>query len=141
MKQTLTIGHLGEHVRIPTKTIRFYESIGLIEPAKRLDNGYRTYTPKAAEELRLIKYARDLGLPIAEIKKLMKGCGSGNCKHSKAYLESEITGYTKLLEEKISQLTTLKRKLHTLKGTIAVKDCKEKNVYCCNILHQLVERG
>lgn len=137
----LTIGQLAGQVGIPTKTIRFYESIGLIAPAKRLDNGYRTYQPKAAEELRLIKYARDLGLPIAQIKKLMKGCDDGNCKHTKEYLESEIAAYTKLLDEKIRQLNTLRQKLHTLKGTIAIKDCKEKNAYCCNILQQLVERG
>lgn len=140
MKQTLTIGQLAGQVGILTKTIRFYENIGLIAPAKRQANGYRTYESKAAEELRLIKYARDLGLPIAQIKKLMRGCDDGNCKHSKEYLESEIAAYTKLLDERIRQLSTLKQKLHTLKGTITIKDCKEKNAYCCNILHQLAER-
>lgn len=140
MKQTLTIGQLAGQVGIPAKTIRFYESIGLIEPAKRLENGYRAYESGAEEELRIIKYARDLGLPIAEIKKLMEGCGGGNCRHSKKYLESEIAEYTKLLDEKIRQLTTLKQRLSTLKGTITLNDCKEKNAYCCNILHQLVER-
>lgn len=140
MGSVLTIGRVEKQVGLPAKTIRFYENIGLIAPAKRLENGYRVYNLRQAEELRLIKYARDLGLPIAEIKKLMKGCDAGTCTHTKQYLESEIASYTRLLDEKIAQLTTLKQKLGALRGTIASKDYKEKTAYCCNILQQLVER-
>lgn len=129
----LTIGRVEREVGLPAKTIRFYEDIGLIAPAKRLANGYRVYEPRQAEELRLIKYARDLGLPIAEIKKLMGGCDDGNCTHTKQYLQSEIAAYTRLLDEKIGQLATLKRKLGMLKGTFT-------DEACCNILKQLVER-
>ncbi len=136
----LTIGRVEKQVGLTAKTIRFYEDIGLIAPAKRLENGYRVYELRQAEELRLIKYARDLGLPIAQIRKLMRGCDDGNCAHTKHYLESEIAAYTRLLDEKITQLTTLKQKLGALRGTIAGNDCKEKTAYCCNILQQLVER-
>lgn len=133
MGNALTIGRVEKEVGLPAKTIRFYEEIGLIAPTKRLANGYRVYEPRQTEELRLIKYARDLGLPITEIKKLMRGCEDGNCAHTKQYLESEIAAYTRLLDEKIVQLVTLKRKLGMLKGTLT-------DEACCNILKQLVER-
>lgn len=64
----------------------------------------------------------------------MRGCDGGNCSHTRQYLESEIASYSRLLDEKIAQLTTLKRKLHALGGTLTGKEC-------CNILKQLVERG
>lgn len=136
----LTIGRVEKQVGLPAKTIRFYEDIGLIARAKRLENGYRVYDPRQAEELQLIKYARDLGLPIVEIKKLMRGCDAGTCTHTQKYLESEIAAYTRLLDEKITQLKTLKQKLGALRGTIAGQNCKEKTAYCCNILQQLVKR-
>lgn len=135
----MTIAHLANQVGIPTKTIRFYESVGLIPPPSRAANGYRIYETHTAEKLRLIKYARDLGLPIVQIKKLMHGCKDGNCLHTKQYLESEVAAYLGLLDEKINQMTTLKGKLQRLQGNIIVdKDCPDRAMYCCNILAQLV---
>jgi MerR family transcriptional regulator, copper efflux regulator len=126
---------------LPAKTIRFYEEIKLISPAERAENGYRIYQPKAAEELLIIKYARDLGLPIAEIKKLMKGCGDKDCRHTEEYLKKEITDYLGLLEEKITELQNLKSKLQTLERNVRFEkdDCDEVNGYCCNILYKLTK--
>lgn len=135
----ITIAHLAKQVGIPTKTIRFYEAVGLIPPPKRAANGYRLYDARASEKLKLIKYTRDLGLPIAEIKKLMEGCPDGDCAHTKQYLESEIGSYIRLLDEKIKQLAILKDRLNILQGTITIdKDCPDRAAYCCNILEQLV---
>ncbi len=139
MNKSLTIGDLGKRVGLPTKTIRFYEEVGLIAAPKRAQNGYRVYETKTVEELQLIKRARDLGVPIEEIKKLMQGCKDGNCTHSKEYIESEITAYINRLDQKIEQLSTLKRKLTVMKHTIDTQDCSNKKTYCCNILGQLVE--
>lgn len=136
---TMTISKLAKQVGIPAKTIRFYESVGLIPPPSRAANGYRLYDARASEKLKLIKYTRNLGLPIVEIKKLMEGCPDGDCAHSKQYLESEIGNYVQLLDEKIKQLTTLKNRLNILRGNITIdKDCPDRAAYCCNILEQLV---
>lgn len=139
MPQKLTISQLGKQVGIPPKTIRFYESIGLIAPAARAENGYRMYESGATAELSTIKYARDLGLPIAKIKTLMKGCIGHPCKHSKMYIEQEISEYIDVLNEKIGELTALKKKMETLKKNIHLDDreCKDKKIYCCDILKQL----
>jgi len=135
------IGHVANETGIPTKTIRFWEEVGLIPQPKRAPNGYRIYELRTVEKLRLIKDARDLGLPIAQIKKLMHGCKDGNCEHTRAYLESEVATYLGLLDEKINQMVTLKGKLRRLQGNITIdKDCPDRALYCCNILAQLVEQ-
>lgn len=67
----MTIGKVAAASAVPTKTIRYYESIGLIPPADRRDNGYRSYTPRALEELRFIKRARGLGFPLDEVESLL----------------------------------------------------------------------
>ncbi len=138
MDSFITIGQLGKIVNLPAKTIRFYESIKLIQQATRHENGYRAYTQKAVNELRLIKNARDLGLPIAEIKKLMNGCGDG-CHHSRLSLQNDIGKYRTLVSQQIIQLQTLHGKLTQLEKKIE-SGCAfdAKNSYCCNILAQLL---
>jgi DNA-binding transcriptional MerR regulator len=136
MNNSLTISQLGEKVGLTTKTIRFYEEIKLIDPAKRAENGYRMYDASIIEDLQLIKYARDLGLPIEKIRKLMKGCAD-SCEHTKQEIQSEIKPYIELLDEKILQLTTLRTKLLKLSKNIEIEEDCDNNKYCCNVLHQL----
>lgn len=132
----LTIGNLSQKIGLPAKTIRFYEEIGLIDIPKRAENGYRIYSADAIEKLSLIKNARDMGLPIPEIRKLMKGCSDGNCSHTKEYVKEEIHEYLKVLDEKIQQMQILRQKLQDLKENINTDNC-DNSGYCCNILKQI----
>jgi DNA-binding transcriptional MerR regulator len=54
---------------LSAKTIRFYESEGLIS-VKRNSNSYRDYDEKNIEDLRRIKNLRKLDIPICKIKEL-----------------------------------------------------------------------
>ncbi len=136
MNTQITIGQLGKLVDLSTKTIRFYEDVGLLTRGKRAENGYRIYDASIVEELKLIKHARDLGLPIVEIKKLMKGC-ENSCSHTREYVQTEIRNYIDLLDQKIAQLTLLKTRLQHLKERVHTDDTCEEDRYCCNVLHQL----
>jgi MerR family copper efflux transcriptional regulator len=138
---TFTISQLSQQVGLPPKTIRFYEQEGLIAAPERGENGYRNYSQKAVKELKLIKFARDLGLPISEMKKLMKGCDeSGNCEHTKTHVISSLDSYLLLVGQKLEQFTLLKTKLKKLRDSLASKpdDC-DTDGYCCNYLSQLME--
>lgn len=140
MKQ-YTIGQAASLVNLSTKTIRFYEDSGVITPALRLENGYRMYPASTVEELKILKYARDMGLPLAEIKKLMRGCDRGDCHHSGNYVRESISNYLHILDEKIMQMTILRHKLSELSSHLVINEqsCATDGVYCCNILHQLLD--
>lgn len=140
MLHKLSIGQLGKTVGLSPKTIRFYEEIHVISIPQRRENGYRYYETTAVEELQIIKHARDLGLPISEIKKLMIGCQGKSCSHTQQYVSSKIVTYLQQLEAKIQELRTLKNGLQSLQKNLLISDefCKEGK-YCCNILHQLIE--
>jgi MerR family gold-responsive transcriptional activator of gol and ges genes len=56
------IGKAARESGISAKMIRYYESIGLVPRANRLDSGYREYSSADIELLRLIRRARDAGL-------------------------------------------------------------------------------
>lgn len=110
------------------KTLRFYEDQGVIQSASREENGYRYFSEENLEEIKLIKYARDLGLPLAEIKKLTVGCEAGKCEHSKEYVQENIERYIGILTEKIKQMQNLNYRMKSL---------LKNGPYCCEILHQL----
>ena len=53
------------------KTIRYYETAGLIATAELTGGGYRVYTRADVYVLRFIKRARDLGFSIGRIRRLL----------------------------------------------------------------------
>ncbi len=67
-----TIGELAKQAGVQTSTLRYYESIGLISAAKRV-NGQRRYTSGTLKRLSFIKLAQQAGFSIAEIKTLLEG--------------------------------------------------------------------
>ena len=68
----MKIGSVAERSGVPPKTIRYYESIGLIRSADRGPNGYRTYDDVDAQTLRFIQRARSLGFSISEVANLLE---------------------------------------------------------------------
>jgi MerR family redox-sensitive transcriptional activator SoxR len=68
--QVFSIGEIAKQVRVATSTIRYYESIGLLPPAKRV-SGKRRYDATVLEKLGVIRLAQDAGLTIAEIQTLL----------------------------------------------------------------------
>jgi DNA-binding transcriptional MerR regulator len=66
------IGKAAKESGISAKMIRYYESIGLVPRAERLDSGYREYSSAAIELLRLIRRARDAGLSPQQAGELVR---------------------------------------------------------------------
>ena len=71
------IGEVSKKTNIPVKTIRYYEEFGLLQQPKRSLSKYRIYNHKDLEKLLFIKKSKDLGLTLAEIKKIIKRSSKG----------------------------------------------------------------
>lgn len=67
----MNIGTVAKRSGVPAKTIRYYESIGLIPSAERSANRYRVYTEEDVETLRFIQRARLLGFSVREVAELL----------------------------------------------------------------------
>jgi len=67
----MNIGQVASHSGVNAKTIRYYESIGLIPAASRTGSGYRTYSEKDVERLRFIHHSRNLGFSVKDVGTLL----------------------------------------------------------------------
>ncbi|MFN8530563.1 MAG: MerR family transcriptional regulator [Anaerolineae bacterium] len=68
----ITIGDFSRLTRVPAKTLRFYDEIGLFKPA-RVDSwtGYRYYLPEQLPRLNRILALKALGLSLEQIKQIL----------------------------------------------------------------------
>ncbi len=70
-KEYYTAGELANLTGVSYKTIRHYHKIGLLEPEKYTETGYRQYSMKSVEILQRILMLKYLNFPLDEIKKIL----------------------------------------------------------------------
>ena len=81
----MKIGDLAQSVGVSAKTVRYYESIGLLAEPDRTASNYRDYGDDAAERLRFIRDSQAAGLTLAEVGSIleMKDAGKSTCGHTR----------------------------------------------------------
>jgi DNA-binding transcriptional MerR regulator len=66
-----TVKQLSETAGVTSRTLRYYDEIGLLKPSRVGDNGYRYYDDEALLRLQQILLYRELGMPLEDIKEIM----------------------------------------------------------------------
>ena len=67
----MKIGEIARASGVSAKTIRYYESIGLIPRASRSESGYRSFVQIDIDTLRFVKRARSLGFSVKDVARLL----------------------------------------------------------------------
>jgi DNA-binding transcriptional MerR regulator len=69
----LRINEVAAETGLTTRAIRYYEEVGLLEPAARSEGDYRLYDASDLDRLRFIRDLRDdAGFSLAQIRQLLE---------------------------------------------------------------------
>lgn len=126
----MNIGEASGLSGVSSKAIRYYESIGLIDPAKRAENGYRHFTDQDVHMLRFIHRARNLGFSVAEVGDLVNLYQDRN--RASADVKSVANQAIERIEAKIEELQSMRQTLRHL-----VQKCHGDDRPDCPILDDL----
>ena len=67
-----SIKKLSEIAGVSTRTLRYYDEIGLLKPARVSSSGYRIYGKKQVDILQQILFYKELGMSLDEIKEIIQ---------------------------------------------------------------------
>jgi DNA-binding transcriptional MerR regulator len=131
----MKIGELATRCSVPTQTIRYYERRGLLPPAERTANGYRSYDLAAPDRIRFIQRAQAAGLTLAEIAGVIhvRADGTAPCQHVDGLLNDKLAE----VDERIGELQQLRGDLIELldrSSRLDPSDCGADEV--CHILNR-----
>jgi MerR family copper efflux transcriptional regulator len=129
----LRIQEVAEETGLTPRSIRYYEEIGLLQPAARSSGDYRLYDPSDLERLRFIRGLRDdAGFSLAEIGLLLEDeaargrdaerfRAAGDLVERKAILRG-------LLDRMDRQVSTLEAKVTRLRAMIDEADGRRSHL-------------
>jgi len=97
----MKIGQLAERTGLSAKAIRYYEDIGVLPQPVRAPNGYRDYTPAAADRIDFIQDAQSAGLSLLEIQSILelRDGGEATCGHVIGSLETRLADVDRQMED------------------------------------------
>jgi MerR family redox-sensitive transcriptional activator SoxR len=111
----LTISEVARQVGLQASAIRYYEQIGLVPPAERI-NGQRRYDTTALYRLAVILHARRLGFTLEEVRELFLGLGTaglGTAGFRAVPRASER--WQAMSTKKLAELDTLMKEIRTMR--------------------------
>ena len=120
----LRIQEVADLVGLTPRSIRYYEEVGLLEPAARSEGDYRLYDPDDLARLQFIKGLRDdAGFSLAEIGRLLED-ETARAANRQQFRESRSAAERRaVLRDGITridrQVATLQAKIGRLRSMVA----------------------
>jgi MerR family transcriptional regulator, copper efflux regulator len=111
-KKLLLIGQVTALSGVPIRTIRYYESQGLLHSVGRTEGGFRQFSSDVLTRLSFIKRAQSLGLCLQEIGEILQIYDGG--KPACDEIEHKLNEKISEIDRQIEQLLTLRYELKDL---------------------------
>lgn len=125
----MNIGDAAAHSGLPVKTVRYYDEIGLVSPA-RSDSGYRAYSTVDLHRLQFVSRSRGLGFSLDD------------CRHLLSLYDDESRASAdvkRIVREKLVEVDRKIEELQSLKSTLThlANNCRGDSRPECPILADL----
>jgi len=115
-QKTYKVGEVARVAKVTIRTLHHYDEVGLLAPSGRSAAGYRLYTEDDIARLQHIRFYRDLGLALEEIRAILEAPDFD----SRAALREHKDRLIQRLRETEALVETIDRTLNTLDGERAM---------------------
>lgn len=132
----LKIGDFAKLAGTNLRTLRYYEELGLLQPAERSQGGFRYYRPTDTNRLDMIRQLQDLGMQLEDIRGLMT---TRDEELSQAEFVSKVRSvlarHDELLQARVTELEEQRQRVARALGKLnECTDCDQrpnaKNNFC-----------
>lgn len=104
----LKIGDLAKRYELNVRTLRYYETIGLLPEPARTESGYRLYSEEDARRLEFVLQAKRVGFSLEEIQRIVQlGRHGAAC----GYVRETLTRHLAQIDRQIADLQRLRAEL------------------------------
>ena len=120
--QIIAIGDLAKSVGLTTRTLRYWEEVGIIESEERTDGANRGYSPYYVRRIKFIMKLKELGLTIKEMQDLYVAYGKAKeTDQMIPRLIAVLDKHTRMVDEKVAKLHSLRKDIVEYRQKMAVK--------------------
>ena len=110
-KEDFSVSDFAKIARTTRDTLIYYDKIGLLSPASRGENNYRSYSLLQLGIINLIRTLQTLGMPLNEIKRLRS-------KRTPELIDAVLGNQINLIDSEINDLVRARELLTQLQSTI-----------------------
>lgn len=111
-EECISIGNLAKTIGVTTRTLRYYEEVGIMTPPQRIDGAIRVYTASDVRKLKFILKLKELGLTIREMQVL--DAAYAEAKQTDRIiprLVEMLDNHIDKLDEKMAKLASLRKEI------------------------------
>lgn len=131
-----SISQLSKLAGVSSRTLRYYEEIGLLLPREKGENGYRYYSSRQVNKLQQIMFYRSFDMELEDIKRIVNSDDFDRIAAMESHLEK-----LKNQKEKIDKLIeNVNKTIMNLKGEIQMTDKEKFNAFKEKIIHNNEEK-
>lgn len=127
MGRDFSVGEVARRCGVAVSTLHFYEAKGLIGSARSRGN-QRQYSKDAIRRVSIIKFAQELGIPLAEIHEVLSSLPNRRTPNRSDW-KAIAAKWSRDLDERILRLQRLRRNLDGCIGCgcLSLRRCRIRN--------------
>lgn len=118
----ISIGSLAKSIGVTSRTLKYYEEMGIMSPSCRAEGSSRAYTPDDVRKVKFILKLKELGLTIKELQELDRVYAEAKeTDRIIPILVEMLDNNIDILDEKMSKLSSLRKEIVTYRKRMIEK--------------------
>ena len=122
------IGGVAERLGVSTRTIKYYEELGLVSPENRSPGGFRLYNASDVERLQRILRLKGMGFSLAAIREFLSVRDAAQEATREAVL-AETTEHLRSRQREVTEY--IARTREDLKGAENLRQELQRDISLC----------